>query len=107
MAPGRHVGLRHKSAGRDGAVWRRIREIVLGISDVCGICGHPGSNDVEHIISRSEAPELAEDLENFQPAHGANSMCFICDPDNGRNCNGEKGSKSMEIPLVTTEEWLD
>jgi hypothetical protein len=93
------------SAGRVGARWRRIQEAILGESDICGICGHPGSSDVEHIIARSERPDLAEDPDNLQPAHGESGRCYTCDPANGRNCNGEKGTKPMEDMLSTTIDW--
>jgi 5-methylcytosine-specific restriction endonuclease McrA len=108
MPPGRRVrdGVRPKSAGRVGAVWERIRATVLANSDVCGICGHPGSGDVDHIISKEKAPELVEDLENLQPSHGASSRCYTCDPIYGRNCNREKGTGDMEVMLITTEQWF-
>lgn len=98
-----------RTAGRDGQPWRRLRLRVLdAYGGVCGICGHPGANDIDHKIPRSQAPELAEDPDNLQPAHGATSPCFKCQPDEvGRNCNGEKATGDMEPPLVTTEDWFD
>jgi hypothetical protein len=74
--------------------------------DVCGICGHPGSSDVDHIISRELRPDLAEDLDNLQPAHGVLGKCYICDPVSGRNCNREKSTSTPDTILYTTEDWL-
>lgn len=108
MPPGKRArdGELTKSSGRVGARWRRICAIVLATSDLCGICGHSGSGDVDHIIPRSERPDLAEDLDNLQPAHGVNSRCYVCSPKEGRNCNGEKGATSMDDMLITTIDWF-
>jgi 5-methylcytosine-specific restriction endonuclease McrA len=63
---------------------------VLATSDVCYLCGHPGSGAVDHVISRKVAPELALDPGNLRPVHGSLSRCPGC----RRACNEEKGDRA-------------
>ena len=65
-------------AGRSGKNWAAIRKRVLETSDICALCGKPGADTVDHIIPRSIAPELAEDITNCRPAH--------------RSCNSSRGT---------------
>ena len=68
--------------------WARIRARVLEASRICWLCGHDGATDVDHVIPRSKAPELAFDISNLRPAHGVKG-CATC----GRKCNREKSDK--------------
>lgn len=96
-----------KSSGSAGGVWRKLQALTFATKgDVCGICGHPGSSDTDHIIPKSVRPDLAEEPSNLQPAHGPTGLCYKCDPDRGRNCNGEKATMGAADLLVTTEDWL-
>lgn len=96
-----------KSSGRDGATWKKLCAMTYDAKgDVCGICGHPGSSDTDHIIPKSLRPDLAEELSNLQPAHGATGRCYRCDPEYGRNCNREKATMGVEEMITTTEDWL-
>lgn len=76
---------RAKGHGRVGRPWRRIRMQVLNASRVCWICGHDGSTDVDHVLPLWERPDLAHDLTNLRPAHGA----YGC-PECHRKCNQER-----------------
>ena len=64
---------------------------ILAQSDVCHICGHSGSDAVDHVnpfvVSRDESPA------NLRPAHHA--ACPTC----GRKCNLEKSDKP-HAPIV-------
>jgi 5-methylcytosine-specific restriction endonuclease McrA len=69
--------------------WRRVRAQVLADSDVCYLCGHPGSGAVDHVISRKLRPDLALDPANLRPVHGSLSRCPWCK----RACNEAKGDR--------------
>ena len=68
---------------------------------MCALCGHDGADTVDHIIARDVRPDLAEDPDNLQPAHGVEG-CPTC----GARCNGDKGNKPMSEVLITTEDWF-
>jgi 5-methylcytosine-specific restriction endonuclease McrA len=76
--------------GPTGRPWRRVRAATLAASDVCYLCGHPGSGAVDHVISRKERPDLALDPANLRPVHGSLSRCPWC---HGRACNEVKGDR--------------
>lgn len=59
---------------------------ILRRSDVCHICGHPGSDAVDHVIPIAQGG--ADDLSNKAPAHH-DVPCPTC----GHKCNREKGNK--------------
>ena len=90
------------SRGRSGRPWQRLRTRVLSTSGVCILCGHDGSQDVDHIIPRSVAPELAEDITNLGPIHGVDG-CPSC----LRKCNQEKRDRPLDQALVlkTSRDW--
>jgi 5-methylcytosine-specific restriction endonuclease McrA len=70
--------------------WRRVRALVLSISTVCYLCGHPGSGAVDHVISSKLRPDLALDPANLRPVHGSLSRCPVC----RRACNESKGDRA-------------
>jgi 5-methylcytosine-specific restriction endonuclease McrA len=74
--------------------WRRVRALVLSISTVCHLCGHPGSGAVDHIISRKLRPDLALEPSNLRPVHGSLSRCPVC----RRACNEAKGDRPTLPP---------
>lgn len=101
------------NAGRSTRRWKTIvRPTVLGTSDVCHWCGHPGSNDVDHHpvpykLLRVIAPEHLENPDYCAPIHGREG-CPICPPRwsrrlrsmTRRHCNQEKGSALNATPPV-------
>ena len=62
---------------------------ILAASDVCHLCGHPGSDAVDHVhpLSRGGSDD---DPANLRPAHH-DIPCPTC----GRKCNRLKGDKLM------------
>jgi hypothetical protein len=106
--------------GTGGAVYRRNRALLLASSDVCALCGHPGAQTADHIISanlwpRDERGKLLpglNDIGNLQPAHGSmgagrmvvHNRCTTC----GGLCNQSKGdgraSRGPRRP--STRQWL-
>lgn len=70
---------------------------ILAASDVCHICGHPGSDSVDHkdpIRPARGATQGTEDRSNLGPAHH-DMPCPTC----GRKCNREKTNKAW-APIV-------
>jgi len=75
------------AAAVHGRPWRRLRAAVLAQSDRCHICGHPGSQSVDHLVARVDAPHRTLDPSNVAPAHGVEG-CPTC----GRRCNQSRGT---------------
>lgn len=81
--------------------YRKARARILAESDVCIMCGHPGSDAADHIVAvaRGGAPH---DPDNLAPIHGVDG-CPTC----GRKCNNEKGDKPLSAVtrLATSRDW--
>lgn len=78
--------------GRNGSsrAWRRVRARVLTASDVCGICGEPGADSVDHIVPVSKGgAEL--DPANLRPAHLA--------------CNVRRGASGLAPLGRRSRDW--
>lgn len=75
-----------------GRPWRRLRARILSESDVCHICGHHGSDAVDHVIPLYRGG--TNDPTNLRPAHHT-SECPTC----GRKCNREKSSNEF-APII-------
>lgn len=69
--------------------YRQNRAIVLSMSDACALCGHGGSDTVDHIIPVSRGGDK-HDIDNMTPMHGVRG-CPVC----YRKCNQEKSNKLM------------
>jgi len=95
-----------RDGGPTGRPWRRLRAAVLAASDVCVLCGHPGSGDVHHLLARSLGGDLL-DPANVGPAHGALSPCPWCN----LACNQSAGAGGHATPrprkpvAVYTRDW--
>lgn len=94
-------GAQPRSPGRTGRPWQRARQKCLAISDVCYMCGHAGSQDVDHIEPLAHGG-ASLDPKNLAPLHGAYG-CPTC----GRKCNQEKGDKPLSavVRLRTSVDW--
>lgn len=86
------------SAGRSTRRWKQLRLEILDRSDVCHICGLPGSTTVDHYpVSRADAIargrlDLLEDRANLKPAH--------------LSCNSRRGRGRKPKPLGrTSRQW--
>lgn len=79
---------------------------ILSASDVCHICGHPGSDAVDHVkaLARAaddtEARQLDTDPTNLLPAHH-DVHCPTC----GERCNRTKGTKAW-APIIRRSSTL-
>lgn len=63
-----------KGDGRCTRPFRRARAQVLAASDVCWLCGYPGSTTVDHVVPlrvlrETGRMDLANDVGNLRPAH--------------------------------------
>ena len=80
---------------------------ILAVSDVCHICGHEGSDAVDHVVALSrakdavEARQLDTDPSNLKPAHH-DVACPTC----GRRCNREKAAKAW-APIIRRSTSLE
>jgi 5-methylcytosine-specific restriction endonuclease McrA len=72
----------------DSRWYRRAKADFLLANTTCWICGHPGSDQIDHILAASQYPHLRYDPANWRPAHGWRG-CMAC----GRRCNQERGTK--------------
>lgn len=72
--------------------WRRTRDRILRASDICHICGHPGSDAVDHKLAKAAGGTDA--ASNLGPAHH-DTPCPTC----GHRCNREKTDKPL-APVV-------
>jgi 5-methylcytosine-specific restriction endonuclease McrA len=65
---------------------------ILAASDVCHICGHPGSDAVDHVVALARGGIDAD--PNLKPAHH-DVACPTC----GIKCNRVKADKAW-APIV-------
>lgn len=69
------------------AEWHRIQRQVLADSDICYVCGKPGSDGVDHVIPRHKGG--SEGRENLAPIH--------TDPCHNRKSSAEGISRKREL----------
>lgn len=86
---------RRMSGGKRQARNRRI----LAASDVCHICGHPGSDAIDHVQALARGG--SEDVANLRPAHH-DVPCPTC----GERCNRVKADKPW-APIIRRSSSLD
>jgi 5-methylcytosine-specific restriction endonuclease McrA len=85
----------------DSRAWRRYTAWVQATGPTCWICGHPDSDQGDHVFPVSLFPDLAADPANWRPAHGVTG-CPTC----GLACNQAKGNKlELPRPPVTSRRW--
>lgn len=83
-----------------GRTRQRRNARILATSDVCHICGHPGSDAVDHVDALARAADVADarrrdtDPANLLPAHH-DVPCPTC----GHKCNREKSDKPW-APII-------
>lgn len=89
-----------------GSARQRRNRAILAASDVCHICGHPGSDAVDHVralalaTDADEARKLDTDPANLKPAHH-DVPCPTC----GHRCNREKSDKPW-APIIRHSSTL-
>ena len=82
-----------------GATWMKLKVAVFATyGDVCILCDHPGSRQVDHLVPVKERPDLAWDIRNLRPVHGSGGKypnpCAEC---GGAFCNQIRGTRSIEV----------
>lgn len=75
-----------------GSTRQRRNRTILAASNVCHICGHPGADEVDHVVALARGG--SEHPSNLRPAHGV-KPCETC----GAQCNRSKGAKEF-APIV-------
>lgn len=89
-----------------GSARQKRNQRLLAASDVCHICGHPGSDAIDHVKALARAKDEAEakvldtDPANLQPAHH-DVPCPTC----GERCNRAKGMKTW-APIIKRSSSL-
>lgn len=71
-----------------GTARQRRNARILAASTVCHICGHEGSDAVDHVIALARGGS-DDDEANLRPAHH-DTPCPTC----GEQCNRSKGAKA-------------
>lgn len=83
-----------------GHRWTIFTQLVFRTyGDVCIVCGHGGARCVDHVISRTERPDLTFELSNCRPIHGApGNPCPVCTAQADRkiHCNQIKSGMTLE-----------
>lgn len=81
--------------------YRKTRDRILAESTICILCGHLGSDAVDHVVSVKRGGARL-DPDNMAPIHGVDG-CPVC----LRKCNSEKGERSLDEVrrLVTSRDW--
>lgn len=84
-----------------GARQKRNRKVFAEKGDVCWICGHPGSDSIDHVLPlapvKDDPVELERrdtDMDNLRPAHH-DVACPTC----GERCNRSKGTRTI-APII-------
>lgn len=85
-------------------LWRRSpmrsrvrREVFARFGDVCWLCGRPGADSVDHLLPKSQYPQLMFVVDNMRPAH--------------RRCNSKRGAagisktKPKKGKVETADGW--
>lgn len=70
--------------------YRANRAAVLAVSDVCWLCGEPGSDTVDHVVPWSKGGSDAP--SNLRPAH--------------RSCNSARGTREP-TKRAQLGDWAD
>lgn len=91
-----------------GSRRQKRNKAILAKSDVCHICGHPGSDSVDHVLplapvayDPAEMKRRDTDPDNLKPAHH-DAPCPTC----GERCNRSKGDRDW-APIIRRSSSLD
>ena len=92
----------------DSRAYRKALRQVQATGPICHICGHPGSDSLDHALPASLYPELAGEPSNWRPAHGIRG-CAQGPPNPStdrrrrgqpRRCNQQRSNK-LTLPTQT------
>jgi len=84
----------------DSRRYRRALAEVQATGPTCWLCGHGGSDSIDHVIPASVAPDLRADPANWRPCHGTN-RCPTC----GIACNQQRSNKLGFKPARRSRRW--
>lgn len=78
---------------------KRNRRLFAEKGDVCHICGHPGSDAIDHVTPLAKGGS-DDDESNLMPAHH-DVACETC----GERCNRAKGTRLL-APIIRRSSSL-
>ena len=94
----------------NGHKWRLLaRGVIANHCGICVVCGHGGSDAVDHVLPVTEHPELEWDVSNLRPVH--HKPCPVCAAASAalgkkpRRCNYVKGMGSLARARRIMSEW--
>ena len=107
MSRGAQVSQHHQRLSGE-ARKKRNRRIFAIKGDVCYLCGHPGSDAIDHVLPlgpvKNDPVELARrdsDPDNLRPAHH-DVRCETC----GERCNRAKAARII-APIIRRSSSLE
>jgi 5-methylcytosine-specific restriction endonuclease McrA len=84
----------------DSRWYRKAKAEFLAAYPICWLCGHPGADQIDHVIPVSQAPWLRFEPSNWRPAHGVRG-CQHC----GRRCNQQRGTRVAQPLSPRSRRW--
>lgn len=81
-----------KTKRMKGIAWERRRAAIFADSRICHICGHDGSDAIDHVVPLDRGG--TNHITNLKPAHHT-LPCETC----GKKCNRLKSNKEF-APIV-------
>lgn len=97
----------HHKRMSGGARQKRNAAVFAKKGNVCYLCGHPGSDSIDHVLPlapvKDDPAELARrdtDWDNLEPAHF--KPCPTC----GKECNRAKGTRLI-APIIKRSSSLE
>ncbi len=81
-----------------GHRWRELKNRVIAEEGgICHICGKPGADSADHLITIKDAPELEFERSNLRAVHH----------NVAPRCNRERGDRPIpqRIELITSQAW--
>jgi hypothetical protein len=97
----------------DSAWYRRMRPVFLAAHPICHICGHPGTDEIDHDPPISKAPWVKGDMRFWLAAHGVRG-CPLCPltvsadkrrHGKTRKCNQSRGARMTVPDRPTSRQW--
>jgi hypothetical protein len=84
----------------DSRRYRRALAEIQAAGPTCWLCGHGGSDSIDHAIPASIAPDLRAEPSNWRPAHGVRG-CSTC----GVKCQQSRGASLTIKRSPRSRRW--
>jgi 5-methylcytosine-specific restriction endonuclease McrA len=84
----------------DSRRYRKALREIQATGPTCWLCGHGGSDSIDHVIPASVAPDLRADPANWRPAHGVRG-CPVC----GVRCQQVRGASLTPKRSPRSRRW--